>query len=247
MLAGTSAIRGLSPRVRGNLPAAWNPHPAAGSIPACAGEPGRTLTLSAMSGVYPRVCGGTHCSNPRFGITQGLSPRVRGNPAHACACAWQPGSIPACAGEPAVAPTAAMLCRVYPRVCGGTVVNRMWVYRLLGLSPRVRGNPGAYPAPPFARGSIPACAGEPLPTALSASSGWVYPRVCGGTCSSTLLSVSRQGLSPRVRGNLADSTHALNAQGSIPACAGEPAAQNAIWGYSLVYPRVCGGTAAIPP
>ena len=49
---------GLSPRVRGSRFDA--PHDGArrGSIPACAGEPGRTLTGLARWRVYPRVCGG---------------------------------------------------------------------------------------------------------------------------------------------------------------------------------------------
>ena len=58
------------------------------------------ISVYAEEKVYPRVCGGT----PMFGtgtvITNGLSPRVRGNlPTLA---AWPPcgRSIPACAGEP---------------------------------------------------------------------------------------------------------------------------------------------------
>ena len=92
--------RGLSPRVRGNLAWDFQPCPLRGSIPASAGEP--TLTsLSLMSeSVYPRECGGTNCPaasamparvyprecggtgnkvDPET-VSQGLSPRVRGNP-----------------------------------------------------------------------------------------------------------------------------------------------------------------------
>ena len=49
--------------------------------------------------VYPRVCGGSH------DVTL-LATAVT-------------GSIPACAGEPAVRTLTAMRLRVYPRVCGG--------------------------------------------------------------------------------------------------------------------------------
>ena len=53
------AVRGLSPRVRGNPP----PHASAlatpGSIPACAGEPRLLAPGCIPHRVYPRVCGGT--------------------------------------------------------------------------------------------------------------------------------------------------------------------------------------------
>ena len=52
-------LTGLSPRVRGN----HRPEPPdtafAGSIPACAGEPGKAPDPQAGGRVYPRVCGGT--------------------------------------------------------------------------------------------------------------------------------------------------------------------------------------------
>ena len=50
---------GPSPRVRGNqnLASGVTFHP--GTIPACAGEPQRGLSLHARKGDHPRVCGGT--------------------------------------------------------------------------------------------------------------------------------------------------------------------------------------------
>ena len=71
--------------------------------------------------------------------------------------------------------------RVYPRVCGGTVVGAVPAYIVVGLSPRVRGNrTGAIPLR-VDRRSIPACAGEPGCCSRSRSKSRVYPRVCGGT------------------------------------------------------------------
>ena len=53
---------------------------------------------------------------------------------------------------------------------------------------------------------------------------------------------SVKGLSPRVRGNR-DSVPGDDDQlGSIPACAGEPAAARQSSVRWTVYPRVCGGT-----
>ena len=153
---------GLSPRVRGNPQVARNLNSLAGSIPACAGEPGTARTGLTTPWVYPRVCGGTR--RPPGGIIGpgGLSPRVRGNRARRRPAAGAGGSIPACAGEPLLKCSQRTAQRVYPRVCGGTGSDTAAVWRNAGLSPRVRGNPAA-PRPPHAGDrSIPACAGEPL-------------------------------------------------------------------------------------
>ena len=70
--------------------------------------------------VYPRVCGGTGLSAKGQRIEEGLSPRVRGNPPVGHLLDAEPGSIPACAGEPVAGEGAWLGNRVYPRVCGGT-------------------------------------------------------------------------------------------------------------------------------
>ena len=54
------AHRGLSPRVRGNQLRQQPFLNAAGSIPACAGEPRRYRRPHGATPVYPRVCGGTN-------------------------------------------------------------------------------------------------------------------------------------------------------------------------------------------
>ena len=172
---------GLSPRVRGNrigqpvrLGVNW-------SIPACAGEPTESSFRSGISPVYPRVCGGTTCVSRALSASLGLSPRVRGNRPRRLAAAARGGSIPACAGEPPLSDRHPRRPEVYPRVCGGTDHAPSPTARLLGLSPRVRGNPSmpqSKMAPPR---SIPACAGEPVPMPFRRIGCEVYPRVCGGT------------------------------------------------------------------
>ncbi len=172
---------GLSPRVRGNLLrlrfAAIN----AGSIPACAGEPRHTGIDCHVPGVYPRVCGGTKMAIDTFAPQYGLSPRVRGNRVDPYPRPGQCGSIPACAGEPGRVSYCTPSTPVYPRVCGGTASAGANITGAHGLSPRVRGNPRAGHVALRHRGSIPACAGEPLRAGGVASKGGVYPRVCGGT------------------------------------------------------------------
>ena len=111
------------------------------SIPACAGEPIRYTVCISPAAVYPRVCGGTSGSRGSANRWAGLSPRVRGNPIGTANQPCGAGSIPACAGEPTPAGAAGVRGWVYPRVCGGTILDEVDWVEYTGLSPRVRGNP----------------------------------------------------------------------------------------------------------
>ena len=91
-----------------------------------------------------------------------------------------------------------------------------------GLSPRVRGNPGASFRNAMRPRSIPARAGEPrLPVPA----------------------LPQPGLSPRVRRNLVQPLFDHLGEGSIPARAGEPRPSCGSADPGRVYPRACGGTA----
>ena len=213
---------GLSPRVRG--------------------EPRIHPLQQPARRVYPRVCGGTMATAPIISIVWGLSPRVRGNRRRTEQAHQHQGSIPACAGEPSPGQTLARFDTVYPRVCGGTTSYSGIAGTLVGLSPRVRGNPRPGPGQPPQCGSIPACAGEPPGYAAAWGMWRVYPRVCGGTRATDAQVILDPGLSPRVRGNRAGSGGRGTPSGSIPACAGEPGRWWRTPGPRTVYPRVCGGT-----
>ena len=214
--------RGLSPRVRGNPWLTARSVTAAGSIPACAGEPLPAARLVALATVYPRVCGGTKDEIDRRQMPMGLSPRVRGNPNADYTSGDIDRSIPACAGEPPAACGRCANQKVYPRVCGGTRSAGKMGFWNGGLSPRVRGNPDPAVRDLIRERSIPACAGEPRFAPNPENIVKVYPRVCGGTQPHHPPRPRVRGLSPRVRGNPA-----------APAHPGAPA---------QVYPRVCGGT-----
>ena len=190
------------------------------------------------------MCGGTRGVRRGVDGAEGLSPRVRGNRAGWWYAPGQPGSIPACAGEPVKITGLDLERRVYPRVCGGTPCAATAAPSSPGLSPRVRGNHRAGGAGGAQPRSIPACAGEPGCAAPQCSRAWVYPRVCGGTPASWNPVAAGQGLSPRVRGNRNGVAPASGNRRSIPACAGEPGRTGMTPGYAGVYPRVCGGTAA---
>ena len=178
---GGGALPGLSPRVRGNPADEAASIRPLGSIPACAGEPAPKIRSCNRSRVYPRVCGGTSPLDSLSTVIAGLSPRVRGNLRHHRLPPLALGSIPACAGEPRPHWRARSGSGVYPRVCGGTITASAVRRSRTGLSPRVRGNPSPRGPVKAPSGSIPACAGEPLPGTENARVAGVYPRVCGGT------------------------------------------------------------------
>ena len=208
--------------MRGNLRWPWRRAATDRSIPACAGEPDAASSGDDEGKVYPRVCGGTGSFYLLAFFCEGLSPRVRGNPAIRPADHAGAGSIPACAGEPPGTGSDSDPIRVYPRVCGGTSVGSAAELHIQGLSPRVRGNRRTIVWYAWRRGSIPACAGEPRGGVAEGGTLGVYPRVCGGTRAGKPVPVEAGGLSPRVRGNPRREGRARRSRGSIPACAGEP-------------------------
>ena len=174
---------GLSPRGRGNRYATRYGNGPDRSIPAWAGEPGRTRGRWGQPAVYPRVGGGTLEAWSRSTTLEGLSPRGRGNTVIGPDGYPHDRSIPAWAGEPRLRPRRDCRCRVYPRVGGGTERRRHGVQHVRGLSPRGRGNP-AWATISCARlRSIPAWAGEPRVQPPRRCRRSVYPRVGGGTAS----------------------------------------------------------------
>ena len=152
---------GRSPRVRGSpCPAdAYQRHH--GSIPACAGEPDLLAIEQQRITVDPRVCGGAVPPPRQQFASAGRSPRVRGSPGQLVDRGQHIGSIPACAGEPRWLSCSSRFARVDPRVCGGAEKLRPSNNEVPGRSPRVRGSLASRRVNLSARGSIPACAGEP--------------------------------------------------------------------------------------
>ncbi len=212
------------------------------SIPARAGEPRPRPTAARRSAVYPRPCGGTTVATWCGSFFGGLSPPVRGNPGGWRGPAAVLGSIPARAGEPHDAPLGLSRLRVYPRPCGGTAFARASNPVSGGLSPPVRGNLEELLAHCVERGSIPARAGEPCCAAPVPPNFRVYPRPCGGTVERLGQRIGIEGLSPPVRGNPAHFLGWDACLRSIPARAGEPAAERSVGRLQAVYPRPCGGT-----
>ena len=195
--------------------------------------------------VYPRVCGGSLAEWYPRGCRRGLSPRVRGKLNVVVGAGLLPGSIPACAGEALNGTKEAPIAQVYPRVCGGSWITPLLARSIIGLSPRVRGKrwPSALTA--ISVGSIPACAGEAGGRVRLLAVVQVYPRVCGGSCLPADCACDFAGLSPRVRGKPNGCAPNLAGCRSIPACAGEAFQRCRLPLSAGVYPRVCGGSAAV--
>ena len=172
---------------------------------------------------------------------------MRGNPQWDTRFHHRQRSIPARAGKPPSRASTPGPGPVYPRACGETTTAARGGAAVLGLSPRVRGNPSGCISVFFSARSIPARAGKPNPSSVPSSASPVYPRACGETSWRSRVFRRRWGLSPRVRGNPESDLYALARPGSIPARAGKPSKRNPFRETNTVYPRACGETAlAIP-
>ena len=91
--------------------------------------------------------------------------------------------------------------RVYPRACGEIPEKNMDLWRILGLSPRMRGNRRAKTKARQSDGSIPAHAGKSAKVPNTSVHSRVYPRACGEIEHRRRILDGALGLSPRMRGN----------------------------------------------
>ena len=173
---------------------------------------------------------------------EGLSPLARGNLRRNCHPRRLQRPIPARAGEPHRDAIRALLGRAYPRSRGGTGFRYPLPVGCRGLSPLARGNRSLMIAPLSSPRPIPARAGEPSCTCISASSIRAYPRSRGGTITNSNPFIVIEGLSPLARGNLLLLVNLLVLGGPIPARAGEPVKCPLSQGLQGAYPRSRGGT-----
>ena len=239
-LKTTLGKSGLSPHVRGSHPPRGGSLRTTRSIPACAGKPQGDDGATSQGKVYPRMCGEAQSREFTSESQAGLSPHVRGSRNPKMRRAMPVGSIPACAGKPTSMSAFSCPCWVYPRMCGEALV-RMFSYLLTwGLSPHVRGSLCALGGGGVSSGSIPACAGKPLRSALAVYCSWVYPRMCGEAEQWMPEADGMTGLSPHVRGSRVDESVRRRVVGSIPACAGKPPTRTRAAASRRVYPRMCG-------
>ena len=174
-------------------------------------------------------------------LPYGLSPRGRGKLRPKSLNQFKVGSIPAWAGETSVCRQSRANAGVYPRVGGGNPLRRPAIRTRAGLSPRGRGKLTLGSAVIAALGSIPAWAGETHANAYIYYALRVYPRVGGGNNIGKWTQWGCRGLSPRGRGKPMPILGDAMATRSIPAWAGETAADDRCRNRAAVYPRVGGG------
>ena len=210
------------------------------SIPAGAGNPGRSTRSAGTSTVHPRGCGESSFGFQEWIQAWGPSPRVRGILLEGDAHQRRAGSIPAGAGNPPDARSSTAATAVHPRGCGESPHRPRRPPGASGPSPRVRGILRRRGAGPGERGSIPAGAGNPSSGATCRRRSWVHPRGCGESPMSSPEAARSAGPSPRVRGIQPAVLVVAVEPGSIPAGAGNPASRSAARSASWVHPRGCG-------
>ena len=177
-------------------------------------------------------------------MAPGPSPRWRGDLAHWHAGDLRKGSIPALAGRPDRSSTTASFSRVHPRAGGATISRRRGIAIETGPSPRWRGNLKLDRRRIARRGSIPALAGQPLPSRMALATPRVHPRAGGATTICEPPGVPYEGPSPRWRGNHQQRRPLRLKRGSIPALAGQPIFPSRNSKVIRVYPRAGGATIA---
>ncbi len=214
----------------------------AGPIPAHAGQPQCPARSTPRTWAYPRSRGATRPVYLVYLNDEGLSPLTRGNHLRQRAGVFNPGPIPAHAGQPTRRFVAPMARWAYPRSRGATGSRGTVTLLSMGLSPLTRGNLLLPRFPCRAPGPIPAHAGQPPCWCQSCGTGGAYPRSRGATFSSTHTVRPFGGLSPLTRGNQKKSHPKVALKGPIPAHAGQPAAAPGSCLARWAYPRSRGAT-----
>ena len=238
---------GLSPRVWGNRHQRHALSLVCRSIPTCVGQPHLHNAAAHCAEVYPHVCGATTFALACPYVPSGLSPRVWGN--HRCGACKQrrTRSIPTCVGQPLDGTMCFHPAKVYPHVCGATLLDWARTHRRWGLSPRVWGNHRRKKMRDERTRSIPTCVGQPGRDRRRNTRAEVYPHVCGATQPALRRTDCRQGLSPRVWGNQLPGQCQAQCPRSIPTCVGQPRPCSPVAAESEVYPHVCGATFPVLP
>ena len=159
-----SGSGGRSPLTRGSLNGGKsNPLPLR-SIPAHAGEPRVMRGKERRDTVDPRSRGGAPYTHLEQLSLKGRSPLTRGSRGDRGSAGPGRGSIPAHAGEPPPLTRPVQPQRVDPRSRGGARLGAPAVSGARGRSPLTRGSLAIHQPRPPLDGSIPAHAGEPVPS-----------------------------------------------------------------------------------
>ena len=152
--------RGSSPHARGTPSSFMRIAAPTGIIPACAGNTGVVGGRLRRRGDHPRMRGEHVSAASNWRMALGSSPHARGTPKKSMQSHYQPGIIPACAGN-----TRSCCCRWshhrdHPRMRGEHYNNSMRTIDTAGSSPHARGTRVRILRQRVNGGIIPACAGN---------------------------------------------------------------------------------------
>ena len=156
--------QGPSPLTRGSHTSIRHADRPMGSIPAHAGQPRRCGWRRVLPRVHPRSRGAATLSDLSTMLDAGPSPLTRGSLQRRPQRQLLFGSIPAHAGQPAVAEPEARRRGVHPRSRGAAKLRRSAKSAWLGPSPLTRGSHVRGRDRSGESGSIPAHAGQPSTT-----------------------------------------------------------------------------------
>ena len=170
----------------------------------------------------------------------GSSPRVRGTECALASASYEPGIIPACAGNSSLRLADNIAFWDHPRVCGEQKLNDDNTQRVWGSSPRVRGTEENLIVILSVTGIIPACAGNRCEPRLFNIFFQDHPRVCGEQRLTVCAPMVWLGSSPRVRGTDSPLPDQFEKIGIIPACAGNSLVKITRIFLTQDHPRVCG-------
>ena len=178
----------------------------------------------------------------------GSSPRLRGTPKLAPQRRRSRRIIPALAGNTLTGKLYCTRCGDHPRACGEHRRSSSPLMSSLGSSPRLRGTRHAGHLRVVAAGIIPALAGNTSWRSSTRPSPRDHPRACGEHSYAWRASSSSLGSSPRLRGTRGRRLVHRDAEGIIPALAGNTRSTAAASAHGRDHPRACGEhRSAFPP
>ena len=189
---------------------------------------------------HPRGCGEKPADHRDPAALSGSSPRVRGEDS-SFVIVWSPlGIIPAGAGRSSEVVAAAAAFGDHPRGCGEKPTCASGIIRVLGSSPRVRGEGVVNHGSVSSLGIIPAGAGRSTSSRRATPRFGDHPRGCGEKLRGRRGGGGLRGSSPRVRGEAHLHRSAEGGVGIIPAGAGRSRGRPIPHKRGRDHPRGCG-------
>ena len=184
---------------------------------------------------------GEHSKATMYGISStGSSPHARGTRKELHRSLYDPGIIPACAGNTMTVTGSSSSSGDHPRMRGEHNAEAAANVGTQGSSPHARGTQRRHEFRLLRFGIIPACAGNTSWLPAGSWWDWDHPRMRGEHAAHYRHLAVHVGSSPHARGTLVWSTVDQTDPGIIPACAGNTAPDRSCDGVDRDHPRMRG-------